>query len=303
MFSKELENLIQASLEDGILEEYEKAALVKRAQREGVDLDELEIYINSLLQKRQRELREKKTEQEEKHEQQHKEAFGRTCPNCGKQVPPLTLICDCGYEFSTNRAVSSVQQLMDKIEEIKNKSEEALIASKLSKEDETDAKNAEKLECDQRIRDAISMFPVPNTKEDIVEFLSLSAPNSKKKGGILGTRMGRLLTSISFFFLLAILLLIFPIPDEDMRYLVFFVLFSVGFFVAALIFLSKEDEVLRWNKNATVWRAKFDQVLMKGRSLRGDPEFQQQLDYYENIVYKNNEKNWKKGFVNLLNKA
>ena len=43
MFSKELENLIQATLEDGILEENEKAALVKRAQAEGVDLAALGI--------------------------------------------------------------------------------------------------------------------------------------------------------------------------------------------------------------------------------------------------------------------
>ena len=35
MFSKELEALINASLEDGILEEYEKAAIVKRAKSEG----------------------------------------------------------------------------------------------------------------------------------------------------------------------------------------------------------------------------------------------------------------------------
>ena len=52
MFSKELESLIQATLEDGILEDNEKAALVKRAQKEGVDLDELEIYITSILQRR-----------------------------------------------------------------------------------------------------------------------------------------------------------------------------------------------------------------------------------------------------------
>ena len=56
MFSKELENLIQATLEDGVLEEHEKAAIIKRAEREGVDIAELEIYINSLLQKRAREL-------------------------------------------------------------------------------------------------------------------------------------------------------------------------------------------------------------------------------------------------------
>ena len=78
MFSEELENLIQATLEDGVLEEYEKAALVKRAQAEGVDLTELEIYINSLLQKRQRELEKEKSAKIEKHAQEKKEAFGRT---------------------------------------------------------------------------------------------------------------------------------------------------------------------------------------------------------------------------------
>ena len=35
-------------------------------------------------------------------------------------------------------------------------------------------------------------------------------------------------------------------------------------------------------KNA--WREKFDQVMSKGRSLRGDAEFTQQLDYYESIL-------------------
>jgi hypothetical protein len=40
-------------------------------------------------------------------------------------------------------------------------------------------------------------------------------------------------------------------------------------------------------KAARVWRAKFDQVLMKGRSLRGDSEFTLQLDYYENQMKEN----------------
>ena len=62
MFSKELESLIQATLEDGKLEDFEKAALAKRAQAEGVDLAELEIYINSLRQRRARELNPKREE-------------------------------------------------------------------------------------------------------------------------------------------------------------------------------------------------------------------------------------------------
>ena len=60
MFSKELENLIQATLEDGVLEDYEMAALERRAKAEGVDLVELEIYINSILQKRRKEKEDQK---------------------------------------------------------------------------------------------------------------------------------------------------------------------------------------------------------------------------------------------------
>lgn len=64
MFSKDLEDLIQATLEDGVLEDFEKAALIKRAQAEGVDLAELEIYINSILQKRQTTKRKRRFKKE-----------------------------------------------------------------------------------------------------------------------------------------------------------------------------------------------------------------------------------------------
>ncbi len=50
------------------------------------------------------------------------------------------------------------------------------------------------------------------------------------------------------------------------------------------ILLSDDDEMLKWNKKADIWRAKFNQVLLKGRSLRGDEDFQRQLDYFEKMV-------------------
>ena len=84
MFSKELENLINATLEDGVLEEYEKAALVKRAQAEGVDLTELEIYINSILQRRKKERSKAEEARQEIIDKKKKEAYGRVCLNCGK---------------------------------------------------------------------------------------------------------------------------------------------------------------------------------------------------------------------------
>ena len=118
MFSKELESLIQATLEDGKLEDFEKAALAKRAQAEGVDLAELEIYINSLLQRRARELNQKREEELNMLSKQKKEAFGRVCPNCGAQVKAMTLRCDCGYEFTKAKAVSSVNLLYDKLNSV-----------------------------------------------------------------------------------------------------------------------------------------------------------------------------------------
>ena len=59
MFSERLDKLIQSSLQDGILTDQEKAVILKRAKAEGEDIDEVEIYIDSLLQKRQKELSSK----------------------------------------------------------------------------------------------------------------------------------------------------------------------------------------------------------------------------------------------------
>jgi len=37
-------------------------------------------------------------------------------------------------------------------------------------------------------------------------------------------------------------------------------------------------------KMKKAWREKFDEVMLKARSLRGDPDFTQQLNYYENLL-------------------
>lgn len=275
MFSKELENLIQATLEDGVLEENEKAALVKRAEREGVDIAELEIYIKSLLQKRARELENEKTAERKKVEKEKKEAFGRKCPKCGAQVPPLTLKCECGYEFTKKESVSSVQVLFNEISKISEK------------EEDEDKRN-------ERIRETISICPVPNTKEDIIEFLSLSVSKAKKKGGLWGTVGGRLMVFLPIVAIVIILEILLIDPDAKMGHyrhaepvFPFILIITVGasFFISVAL-TQVDKEILMWNKNARVWRSKFEQVLMKGRSLRGDAEFTRQLDYYESMLKK-----------------
>lgn len=279
MFSKELEGLIHATLEDGVLEDNEKAALVKRAEREGVDIAELEIYINSLLQKRARELENEKNAVRKQAEKEKKEAFGRKCPNCGAQVPPLTLKCECGYEFTNEKHESSVKLLSEKIGKIQSR--------QLKGEPDSYEWKADKKLRDQEMLDAISLFPVPNTKEDIVEFLSLAAPNARQKGGFFGTVPKRL---IVLGILAVIIIFVFYLldppghgKDSGMLPLLGGIYVVVGAIAGAFLI---DKDTLRWNKSATVWRAKFEQVLMKGRSLRGDSEFTQQLDYYESMLNK-----------------
>lgn len=269
MFSKHLEDLIQATLQDGILEDYEKEALLKAAKAEGVDPSELQIYINSILQKREQEKKAKRNREDMILERERMAAKGKVCPNCGRQVPPLTLKCECGYEFTDQKSASSVSILSKKIDEV------------MAKESGNEKKR------DEKMRNVIKMFPVPNTKEDIIEFLALAAPNSMHKGGRFGTVVDRvkILASLSVAFTVIViaLMLLFSADDDDIGSVAMccvLILPWVVFGVATEL----DTDTLKWNKNASVWRAKFEQVLMKGRSLQGDPDFQRQLDYYENAV-------------------
>ncbi len=51
MYNKELEELIDAALADGVLTEKEKQVLFKKAKEMDVDLDEFEIVLNARLTK------------------------------------------------------------------------------------------------------------------------------------------------------------------------------------------------------------------------------------------------------------
>ena len=268
MFSPELENLIQATLEDGILEDKEKAALIKRAQAEGVDIAELEIYINSILQKRKREADKEKNAKQEQIAQKKKEAL-RTCPNCGASLPVMAISCPkCGFELSDQKAVSSVQTLADKIEKI---------SIGLRKVGETDENGKNIIY--QDIINTISMFPVPNNKQDIIEFLTLSCAKAKYKGGLWGTMGGRIQLIAILAIIAIVIALVGLIIGADAfvaTMLALLVLCSIYFFI-----ISKD--IIRDNKVAAAWQDKFEQVMLKARSLRADAEFTQQLDYFENL--------------------
>ena len=290
MFSKELENLINATLEDGVLEEYEKAALVKRAQAEGVDLTELEIYINSILQRRKRERTKAEEARQEIIDKKKKEAYGRVCPNCGKQVNSMTLKCDCGYEFTNNAVRSSVQILADKIEKITNE------ASKISNEEEREKKKT------KEIVDVITIYPVPNTKEDIIEFCAMAISNSKTRGGLWGTTLGRIKIFAAIAVIVAAIVficVIFSGEDAEEAFGSSLGLIVFTGILGLLFSFEIDQDTIRSNKIANAWRAKFEQVLIKGRSLRGDAEFTRQLDYFEGLI-NNDDEPWYNKIINSI---
>ena len=49
MYDERIEQLISAALADGVLTEKEKQILFKRAQEQGIDLDEFEMVLDSRL--------------------------------------------------------------------------------------------------------------------------------------------------------------------------------------------------------------------------------------------------------------
>lgn len=101
------------------------------------------------------------------------------CPNCGELVNSFTLNCPlCGHEFRGSNTNNAVQKLAKKLEEIEAnrppkkartfKDEFFGTYGNFSKEDE------------QKIN-LIRNFVIPNTKEDILEFMILAASNIDMK--------------------------------------------------------------------------------------------------------------------------
>lgn len=131
MFSERLERLIEASLKDGQLTQQEIDAIKKRAEAEGEDINEVDIYIQSLMQQRQQEYQEKaqkaaaeemvarKKAQEAQDKadlEEEKLRRGNVCPHCGTPIPPLTKICpECHKAVSGNetKGDKKIEQSMD----------------------------------------------------------------------------------------------------------------------------------------------------------------------------------------------
>lgn len=181
LYSEKIEALIDAALADGVLTEKEKQVLFKRAQAEGIDLDEFEMVLDARLVELQ-----KKVKEDAKKAAPKSDKFGdvRKCPACGALVQALAIFCpECGYEFSGVNASPSVQLLAKEISEIKKAAsarKNELVKSRkysakkqngeISSSQEKALNNLDE-DAEGQIDSLIANFPVPNTKSDLFDLI------------------------------------------------------------------------------------------------------------------------------------
>ena len=186
MYNDQIENLINLAITDGELTEKEKQVLFKKAEAAGIDLDEFEMVLDARLYDKQQTL--KAVAPSVAAPKSDKFGDVKKCPACGAIVQSFQTHCaDCANEFNNVEANVSIGKLFEMINACENerKEEEISIVSAVGS---IFAKaygigGGDKIL--EKKKSIISGFPVPNTKNDILEFLSTAIPNAKQKGNFL----------------------------------------------------------------------------------------------------------------------
>ncbi len=185
----ELERLIDFALADGILTDKEKEILYKKAKGLDVDIDEFEMILNGKLHIKQKEMQQEANlkiaptspPSLPSQQQTNKEGDIKKCPSCGAPVNSFTSKCnECGHEFRNiagNKSATSLFQLL-------TEAEDKIRTERLNLKGVYNPAIQTQMAIGTAQATIINSFPVPNSKEDILEFLSLTVPKVKniKKG-------------------------------------------------------------------------------------------------------------------------
>jgi hypothetical protein len=173
-----LDNLINLALADGEVTEKERAIILRKAESLGEDKDEIEMILEgkiSLMKKEQLALNSQTP-----IPTGNKEGIVVKCPSCGDIVPSFTINCKaCGHEFRGVTSRSVIVQLQIKLKEIEDYEWKNNPNNGLNGTVRVDLMVI--LSIANKQTPIIEGFLVPNTKEDILEFLSLALPIGSKQ--------------------------------------------------------------------------------------------------------------------------
>ena len=172
--NSEIENLINMALADGEVTEKERAIILRKAESLGLDRDEIEMILEGKIVLHNINANDLKTNHSSK------EGELKKCPACGASIKSFNSKCsDCSHEFRNITAVSSIQTLH---KELQNGDEEERNKPR-SWVEKLDGEMAVAKAVANRQKSIISSFPVPNAKEDLLEFLSIASSEASKKLG------------------------------------------------------------------------------------------------------------------------
>jgi hypothetical protein len=200
MYNEQIESLITAALTDGELNEKEKQILFKKAESLGIDLDEFEMVLQSRLFDKQQSLHKQNVEKPIVAPKSDKLGDVKKCPSCGAIVQSFSTKCsDCGNEFRNIEASQNITKFFEKLDELESNRKENLYDNQ-NQESETSVRTLIKWwvfwwiliplklitflinksnparwsTTDSRKEEMIMNFPVPNSREEIIEFITLS---------------------------------------------------------------------------------------------------------------------------------
>lgn len=141
-FSKELEELIEAVIADGEITLKERIALKKRAAKEGIDAEEIEVMVENRLD-----------------DIRKRQARATNCPVCQEEIPYGVSICPkCGWQRNTSVDIAASNFIQDY------------------------SKGLAIAEQQERGSKFTLNYPLPNSKTDLIEFAMFLKAKSFHKG-------------------------------------------------------------------------------------------------------------------------
>lgn len=189
----ELEKTIDSLLSNGDLSDRSRELLMKKAEQHGVDLLDFELELEKKIAQKKASTSVPLPIYTSTSPQSNKEGSVKKCPACGAPIQSFSINCsECGHEFRNSEAVSSITKLFALLDNISKENanedyeivvdQNASYMKRLEQQQNAEAR-IEKLAKNRANRqmEIIRGFPVPNAKEDILEFLSQAFPKAKPR--------------------------------------------------------------------------------------------------------------------------